>query len=175
MKLMTKRLVLRKPSLKDAKDLAKNGNEKSMFYFTWYIPYPFTIPKAKKIIKWLNKKSRKKSLETIAFCIVPKDENKAVGIVDIYDIDKRDKKAKIGYWIGKRYRGKGFTSEAVKGVLNLAFDKLKLNKVSADTLIDNYSSNALLGKLGFRRIGIKKKDKVINGKALDCFAWEIIK
>ena len=51
MKLITKRLTLRKPSLNDAKDLAENGNEKSMFYFTWYIPYPFTIAKAKKIIK----------------------------------------------------------------------------------------------------------------------------
>lgn len=175
MRLETKRLFLIKPSLKDAESLAENGNEKNMFYFTWYIPYPFTVKKAEKIIKWLNSEAKKKDNGTIAFCIVPKEENKAVGIIDLYDINKDDKKAKIGFWIGKNYRGKGLTSEAVEKVLDISFNKLRLNKVSAKVLFDNNASNTLLEKIGFRKVGISKMDKIIKGKALDCYIWEILR
>src|SRR3989338_11129118 len=174
MKIETERVVLRKPNINDSESLAKNGNEKSMFYYTWYIQYPFTQVKAKKIISWLNNESKKKENGVIVFCIVPKEIKKAVGIVDLYDINKKDKKAKIGFWIGKNYRGKGLTYEAVKSVLDLAFNKLNLNKVSADVLVDNKASNKLLEKLGFRKVGVMKKEKIIEGKVLDCFLWEIV-
>src|SRR3989344_5235798 len=101
MKIITNRLILRKPELKDAKDLAKSGNDKKMPYFTWYIPYPFTVQKAKKIIKdfWADLKK-----DTIGFVIILKEENKVIGVIDIYKISKKHRKARIGYWIGKDNR-----------------------------------------------------------------------
>ena len=127
MKLETERLILRKPTLKDAEDLSKNGHEKIMPRLTQYLPYPFTVRKARKLIKdfWLNKK---KGIS--GFCIFLKKENKVVGIVDIYNIDKKHKKAKIGCWIGKNYRGKGLASEAVGLALLFAWNNLHLNKLS---------------------------------------------
>ena len=175
MKLETSRLILRTPKLSDSISLAKNGNQKDMYYYTWYISYPFTTPKAKKIIIWLLKESKKKERGVVPFSIIPKANMEAVGIIDLYDIEKEDKKAKIGFWIGEEYRGKGFTSEAVKEVLQLAFKKLKLNKVSAEALKDNTASNHLLKKLGFRKVGIMEKEKIIHGKPLDCFLWEVNK
>ena len=177
MEIKTKRLILRKPSVKDAKDLARNGNEKDMFYFTWYIPYPFTVSKAIKIIKWLNKEIRKKEDgdKTLAFCITLKNNGEVIGVIDLYDISNKNKRAKIGYWIGKEHRGKGFASEAVKAVLNIGFKKMKLNKISAETLKDNYGSNKLLKRLEFKEIGIKKKHKLLEGKLRDIVLWEILK
>ncbi|MDO8509108.1 MAG: GNAT family protein [Nanoarchaeota archaeon] len=172
MKIETNRLILQRPSLKEAKDLAENGNEKSMPYFTWYIPYPFTENNAKKIIKefWLDEKKG-----NVGFSIRLKEENKVIGIIDIYSIKKEHKKAKIGYWIGKKYRGKGLASEAVRAVINYAFNNLKLDKLSADTLVDNEASNILLKKVGFREVGIMQKERIIDGKAIDCYLWEILK
>jgi|SRR3989344_346790 len=172
MKIITNRLILRKPELKDAKDLAKSGNDKKMPYFTWYIPYPFTVQKAKKIIKdfWADLKK-----DTIGFVIILKEENKVIGVIDIYKISKKHRKARIGYWIGKDYRGKGLASEAVRAVIKFSFKNLKLNKISAETLIDNKSSNILLKKVGFREVGVMKKERIIEGKQIDCILWEILK
>ncbi len=171
MQITTSRLILRKPTNKDAKDLAESGNEKTMSYFTWYIPYPFTVAKAKKMITWLTEDCKQ---DTIAWCIQHKKERKVMGIVDLYDIDKNDKKAKVGFWLGKQYRGQGFAKEAVTAILDYAFITLKLNKITADVLVDNVASNAMLKSIGFRKVGLLKKEKIIKGKSLDCFYWELI-
>jgi RimJ/RimL family protein N-acetyltransferase len=48
MKLVTGRLVLEPITLRDANDLASIGNDKKISYFTYFIPYPFTVQRAKK-------------------------------------------------------------------------------------------------------------------------------
>jgi RimJ/RimL family protein N-acetyltransferase len=48
-----------------------------------------------------------------------------VGTIGIKDIDYVNKKANIGYWIGKQYQGKGIATECIKLVVNYAFDVLK--------------------------------------------------
>ncbi len=65
--------------------------------------------------------------------------------------------------------------EAVKAALEFGFDKLGLNKISAKALVDNNSSNILLERTGFRKVGILRKDKIINRKAKDQVLWEIAK
>ncbi len=100
MKIETKRLTLRLPETEDAEELAKIGNDKEISYFTYFIPYPFTKKKAKRMIKEIEKE-RKEKKTAILFCILLKESSKIIGYLDLYDIDRKDKKALIGYWLGR--------------------------------------------------------------------------
>ena len=174
MELKTKRLILRQISVKDSSEIAKIGNDKEISYFTYYWPYPLTISKTRKIISEIEKEWKEKKT-VVMFKIQLKETKKTIGVLDIYDIDRRDKHAKTGYWLGRNYWGKGYALEAVKGVIKFAFNNLNLNKIFADTLTDNLSSNKLLEKAGFRKIGVMRKDKLVKGKLRDRFLWELIK
>ncbi|MGZ5472077.1 MAG: GNAT family N-acetyltransferase [Nitrososphaeraceae archaeon] len=67
----------------------------------------------------------------------------------IKDIDYVNKKANIGYWIGKQYHGKGIATECIKLVVNYAFDLLDLEEILAYVFPDNNPSIRVLEKNGF--------------------------
>jgi len=172
-KIETERLILRDLENSDAAELAEQGNEKEINYFVWYIPHPFREQDAKKLIENRRKDYRKKrSIYELA--IILKESGKLIGLVSLYNLDKENNRAKIGYWLGRDYRGKGYASETVKKMIEFGFKELNLNKLSAKALLENEKSNRLLEKLGFRMVGIKKKDKKNGNDYLDTAIWELL-
>ncbi|MES2796858.1 MAG: GNAT family N-acetyltransferase [Bacteroidota bacterium] len=59
----------------------------------------------------------------------------------------------IGYTIDKKFHNRGFATEALNCLLDWAFMDPTLKIVLADTPIDNYPSQKVLIKNGFKRIG----------------------
>lgn len=58
----------------------------------------------------------------------------------------------VGYWIARGHRGKGYASEALRGVLQIA-RSLGVKQLQAGHYIDNPASGAVLRKAGFRSTG----------------------
>ncbi|MCI1945907.1 GNAT family N-acetyltransferase [Clostridium luticellarii] len=77
------------------------------------------------------------------------------------------KSAFIGYSIDKDEQGKGYMKEALRLVLEYAFDKLELHRVEASTLVDNIRSQRVLKSCGFKELGLNEKYLFINGKWRD--------
>jgi [ribosomal protein S5]-alanine N-acetyltransferase len=115
------------------------------------VPYPYKMDDALNFIKSSYKYF--KSCKAITFGIEYKNtlESKLllVGTISIKDIDYVNKKANIGYWIGKQYQGKGIATECVELVVNYAFDILELEEISAYVFPDNNPSIRVLEKNGF--------------------------
>jgi RimJ/RimL family protein N-acetyltransferase len=70
----------------------------------------------------------------------------------------------MGYWIGKPYWNKGFTTEAAQAIINYGFDILELNRIHAHHFSRNVSSGKVLLKIGMQHEGrfrqhVKKWDK----------------
>ena len=91
--------------------------------------------------------------KAITFAIDYKNKSQSFqllsGTIDIKDIDYVNKKANIGYWIGKQYQDKGIVIECIKLVINYVFDMLELEEVSAYVFPDNNPSIRVLEKNGF--------------------------
>lgn len=77
------------------------------------------------------------------------------------------KSAFIGYSIDEDEQGKGYMKEALKLVLEYAFNELKLHRVEASTLVDNIRSQRVLKSCGFKELGVNEKYLFINGKWRD--------
>jgi ribosomal-protein-serine acetyltransferase len=73
------------------------------------------------------------------------------GTIGIKNIDYVNKKADIGYWVGKQYQGQGIATESIELVVNYTFNILKLEEISAYVFPENKSSIRVLEKNGFTK------------------------
>ncbi|WP_037289352.1 GNAT family N-acetyltransferase [Saccharibacillus sacchari] len=71
--------------------------------------------------------------------------------------------ANLGYFLDEAHNGKGYMTEAVCGVLELAFAKHNLHRVQAGVMPRNAPSLRVLEKAGFRREGLAERYLKING------------
>jgi RimJ/RimL family protein N-acetyltransferase len=119
--------------------------------YLYEVPHPYKIDDALKFIK--SSCDDFKSHKTITFAIDYKNKSQSiklpVGTIGIKHIDFVNKKANIGYWIGKQYQGKGIATECVKLIVNYAFDILKLVEISAYVFPENKTSIRVLEKNKF--------------------------
>lgn len=75
-------------------------------------------------------------------------EGAAVGTIDIVP-DPVNASGSIGLWIGTRFHGLGYGSEAVRLVVRLGFDGLKLERLQARVFVGNRASRRIFEKNGF--------------------------
>ena len=69
----------------------------------------------------------------------------------------------VGYWLGKKYWGNGFATEALKSILDFGFHQLNLDKIYAAYKIGNEGSIRVLNKSGFEYSRKKYEyDSVLN-------------
>lgn len=79
------------------------------------------------------------------------DDGEFIGLVQLYDM--KDETATLGIIIGeKAYWGRGYGTEAVRQVLELAFTELGLKQVRLSTYEDNLRAQASFRKVGFREL-----------------------
>jgi len=93
---------------------------------------------------------------------------RAIGLIDLFDFDPRNRRAGIGIVIRQPAdRRLGIGAEALELLVNYAFSKLELHQVYANIDVDNEASIALFSKFGFEKIGIKKDWNLQAGRYKD--------
>ena len=168
-----KRVYLRPLAKKDAKALAKLANDRSISRWTM-VPRPYGLKDALDFIKKTQKKIRKK--EAFELGMFLKKTNEFMGMCSIININKKNKAAEIGYWIGKPFRNKGYTTEAAKLMIDYGFKKLRLYRIQTSHAAGNKASGRVINKLGFKFEGLLRKHVVSGlGKRLDSVTYSILK
>jgi RimJ/RimL family protein N-acetyltransferase len=81
----------------------------------------------------------------------------------------------IGYILVSSERGKGYCSEAVKIMVDYLFLSRELVRVQAITDVDNFASQRVLEKAGFKKEGILRKSAFIRGKWCDDCLYSILR
>lgn len=69
----------------------------------------------------------------------------------------------LGYRLDEQEQGKGIMAEALKWVINYAFQELRLHRIEANIMPRNRRSMRLAEKLGFQHEGLARKYLKING------------
>jgi len=80
-------------------------------------------------------------------------------------------KAEVGYWLARKYWGRGIMTKAVKLVTQFGFKKLKLRRIYAFVFTSNKASMNVLKKAGFKIEGLLKKNAKKGGKFLDDYLF----
>lgn len=82
--------------------------------------------------------------------------------------------AYLGYYIGAQYAGQGYMSEAIRLMLQYAFEHLKLHRIEANIQPGNLASIALVKRVGFIREGYSRRYLKICGRWRDHERWAIL-
>jgi RimJ/RimL family protein N-acetyltransferase len=144
--LETARLVLRAPTLDDARALATLVNDRRIAEMTTRIPYPNTLADTEGFLATVNRGDG----ET-AFLITARDGN----LLGVCGIARRPgQPPEIGYWLGVPYWGQGFATEAARAVIDHAFADLGYDALVSGARVSNPASRRVLEKCGFQWTGV---------------------
>ena len=98
------------------------------------------------------------------FFLFRKEDETLIGGLALANIRRGVAQAgSLGYWIGQAHTRKGYMTAAVRALLPVAFDVLRLHRMEAACIPTNAASVRLLEKSGFRREGYARAYLCING------------
>jgi ribosomal-protein-alanine N-acetyltransferase len=99
------------------------------------------------------------------FGIFSNEGDHLIGTINLFSVIRGAiQSAFVGYFLDKKQNGKGYTTEALKLIVQYAFDELKLHRVEAGVMPHNLGSIRVLEKAGFEKEGLARKNVKINGK-----------
>jgi RimJ/RimL family protein N-acetyltransferase len=121
------------------------------------MPFPYKPEDAAAFIEQSQEKILKQEIKTYLIF----HNKKMLGGIELRDFNKHS--CELGYWLGKKYWGKGFATEAVGRLLELGFDELNLNEIYAAYKVGNEASKKVLEKSGFQFYRLKEEfDSVLE-------------
>jgi ribosomal-protein-alanine N-acetyltransferase len=90
-----------------------------------------------------------------------------IGVCDLSEIDRRHKRAEVGFMLGREAWGHGYAGEAMRAVVAYAGTR-GLRRLLARTHLGNRRSDSLLEKLGFEEEGLLRGHVLRDGERRDC-------
>lgn len=107
--------------------------------------------------------------------IAPLGDDKMVGTVTLFNMDFDHRRAEIGYALERAYWGNGYMGEALRAVLDYAFEVLNLHRIEADVDPRNAASIRTLERLGFQREGYLRERWQVSGEIQDAFFYGLLR
>jgi diamine N-acetyltransferase len=91
-------------------------------------------------------------------------EYNTIGLIDLFDIDFKNKRAGVAIIINDDKQMQGYAKEAIKLLINYSKTHLSLHQLYCNVLEDNIQSLNLFKSANFVEVGLKKDWILFNGK-----------
>lgn len=115
-------------------------------------------------------------VKQVRMVICDKDTEQAVGLIDLFDFDPKNKRVAVGIVIyPDEQKRKGYAYESLNLICKYAFSRLDVHQVYAGITEDNDASIALFEQAGFVRNGVKKSWSLSGGKFKDEYFYQRFK
>lgn len=112
--------------------------------------------------------------EGITWVITEKNDDRLIGTIGYWRLDKENHRAEIGYMLQADKHGKGLMPEALAAVLDYGFRGMKLHSVEANVNPHNEASIRLLERNGFVKEAHFKENYYYDGKFLDSVIYSLL-
>jgi ribosomal-protein-alanine N-acetyltransferase len=162
--LVSDKLMLREILESDIEEVFQIYNNENVFQ---YCPALFSHNKetVRKMITHFNRDFKKMTKIKWGICL--KDgQNKVVGIIEIFDINKRENRVEIGYFLNESYWGKGIASEAVRILTEFLLNTAEFSKVYAGVMVEHAASKNVLFKNAYQKEASLIQGRNWKGKGL---------
>jgi RimJ/RimL family protein N-acetyltransferase len=153
--------------------IQKYANDWHVARYLPLMPFPYTLDHARQWINTTHRAARNKTEYDLGIHLTGKDE--IIGMVSLMNLNWKSRNAELGYWMARKYWGKGYMREAISLILRYAFKELRLVRVYAVVLDTNIPSVKVLERVGFTREGTWRKADKFAGRWHDVFGYGILK
>jgi len=155
-------------------NLIKNNREWLEDFFAGTVAITQTIEETRIHLQDVIEKAKKKNY--FPFVIIDSFANALISSIQIKNLDWNIPKGELGYYIDKKYEGKGIVTKAVSLIIDFGFNELKLNKIYLRTHEENIGSRKVAEKNNFQLEGIIRNDyKTTSGNLVDLMYYGLIR
>lgn len=170
--VITDRLILRLAVPDDAEAIyAYRSDIIENQYQGWF---PGSVEEVREYIK-----SMPQTMEVVDYCyqfaIFSAGGERLIGDMGIIFTNHNMMQAEIGCTLNKDHQGKGYAMEALEGMVNYLFGKLKKRRIIASIDPRNMASIRLIERLGFRKEAHFRKSYYLRGEWVDDVIYAMLK
>jgi len=113
--------------------------------------------------------------DCLSLALVHRPNGALVGQVELVWLSDRHRQGEIGYVLHPRYQGAGLATEAVREVLRLGFEGLRLHRVIGRCSAANTASAALLERVGMRREAHFRQNALVKNAWRDEYVYAMLR
>jgi RimJ/RimL family protein N-acetyltransferase len=160
--ITTPRLILRRLTASDWKDLLELFSDEELFLYDEGRPL-----EEEEILRWLQSDSLVKLTtpgQTFYLGIEARDGGKLIGQLTLTFAEPHGLQAQLMICLNRDCRRKGFGLEAVAAVLGFCFEGIHLHRLTALCDTQNTAARGLCEKAGLRREGEFVKNRFVRGE-----------
>ena len=170
--ITTARLSLRWISTDDVDALFRIfGNSEVMRY--WSTPPLANREAAKELLNEIHDSYNRQVM--LKWGVARQVDNLVIGTTTLYNIDLGNRRAEVGYALGREHWGQGYMHEALQALLEYCFETLDLRRLEADVDPRNKPSIQTLERLGFRREGYLRERWEVAGEIQDALFYGLLR
>lgn len=144
--IATGRLLLRPPHEADAEDIARLANNAAVAKMLYSMPHPYTERDAREFLD----RQRASEKGGCVYAVTLASTGEFMGICGLHEDRERYSLPFIGYWLGEPYWGKGYATEAARGMVDLFFKVTAGDMLMISCRTDNTASLRVIEKCGGR-------------------------
>lgn len=170
----TDRLLFRDILHSDAADLFEIYHNKNALKYQVISPFR-SVAEVKRYVDVVHDGYQNRYF--IRWGIVEKASGKLIGLISLHHIEFWNYKAEVGYMLNEQFWNKGYATEAVKKILDMALGNWELHRIEAEIHPGNLASLRVVEKLGFTKEGYRREaafDRALN-KYQDRISFSILK
>lgn len=120
-----------------------------------------TLEATKEQMTWFADLERNE--KGIWWAVCSKEDGRFLGAGGLNDLNKKDKKAELGFWLLPENWGKGYMSEAMPLIFDHAFNSIGLHRIEGFVYSKNANCKKALSKLDFTYEGTMRDCEIKDG------------
>lgn len=168
----SERLTLRELEENDLMQIFLYAQDKEVFRYLE--DGPFTKDETRLLLRKMISYQRENPRLQYELVAVLKTSGTIIGNCGIHISSLPNCEGWIDYTLNQKFWNQGFATEMTITLLDLAFNKLKLHRITATCLSTNTGSENVLIKCGLKQEGYLRKNKLIRGQWQDSFLYAIL-
>lgn len=148
--LESDRLILRPLRADDADAITRHVDDWEVVRHTAMIPYPYERQMA---VDFIASQASLPVDGSFNLAIARKSDGQVMGCIGLIRAPGAPE-AELGYWLGRAFWNQGYATEAVRRLVDFAFNRLGLDHVSASAVPTNKASHQVQEKNGLVVVGV---------------------
>jgi len=164
-------LTLRYAIPEDAPALLELGSDREVTRFFSWGPYVRIEEPAAYVVGLEDRRERGEQLDLL---IVHRRDG-PIGVVGLAELSRRDRRAVVGTWLGRRWWGSGANFETKALIAHLAFARLGLERLGAYADVENRRSQRALERVGFVQEGVLRRWHRHGDAAHDVHVYSLLR
>ena len=173
MNLFTERLILRNYEPTDYERVHYYGSQPNFSKYEEWGPNSEEDTEKFLAAKVKESESTPRFIFDLAVCL--KDGNLQIGGCGIRRDGESSSVANLGWAMNPDFQNLGYTTEAARRLIEFGFNDLNVSVIYATCDTRNGASYKVMEKLGMKRVGLVKDDRLVRGLSRDSYRYEILK